>query len=352
MINEINSQKITIKHDKNANLSKASLNQQAKPPASAQNTAARSAVSLAANAGLPADRLSASIVSFARFFSLPLKPNMLAAIRQQAFMQAVPQPNAITASASRPAMAAAPDLKSASEIMKTRETLSLAALAAESKGVELNPKGLEAYAEAIDPEWQKKKDEDHQRERRNRNHNEKAEKDSLKIESITADSLKRMYSEYTEKNPLLKILNKLPGKNGQRWVVLPFNFFENEKHFLVSIRIMLDEKNTANYAVRMALQLQIRNEKLGMSNESEKFEKRWLFVLESAHPTGAVGNKIGKVVVYLYNDMTVKEQERLKKELAAAMEIPVKSIYVKQSNEHFPCETNNDDQFPLIDEAV
>jgi len=352
MINEINPQKPVFKNEKTITVKKTNVPQSVKQPSSVQNAVARSAMSLAANAGLPADRLSASIVSFARFFSLPLKPNMLAAIRQQAFMQAVPQAAVNTASANQPTAAAASDLKSESEIMKTRETLSLASVAAESKGVELNPKGLEAYAEAIDPEWQKKKDEDHQRERRNRNQNEKAEKDSLKIEAITADSLKRMYSEYTEKNPLLEILNKLPGKNGQRWVVLPFDFFEDEKHFFVSIRIMLDEKNTDNYAVRMAIQLQIRNEKLGMSNESEKFEKRWLFVLESAHPTGAVGNKIGKVVVYLYNDMTVKEQERLKKELAAAMEIPVKSIYVKQSNEHFPCETNNDDQFPLIDEAV
>ena len=54
--------------------------------------------------------------------------------------------------------------------------------------------------------------------------------------------------------------------------------------------------------------------------------------------------------------MTVKEKERLKKELSGVLEIPVKSIYIKcgaaQCEENFPCEAGFDDQFPLIDEAV
>jgi hypothetical protein len=33
------------------------------------------------------DKLSASIITFARFFSLPIKPESMAAIRRQAFTQ-------------------------------------------------------------------------------------------------------------------------------------------------------------------------------------------------------------------------------------------------------------------------
>jgi len=343
MINEINSQKSALKFDKNIPVSKTNTVQPAKPPPSLQNAVTRSAMSLAANAGLPADKLSASIVSFARFFSLPLKPNLLAAIRQQAFSQTGPQGAANNVSAGQSAAAGAPDLKSASDIMRARETLSLAAAAAESKGAELSQKGLETYAEAINPDL-KRKDEDRQHDRKKKNQNEQAEKESLKVESITADRLKEMYLEYTEKNPLVEILNKLPGKNGQRWIVLPFDFFENEKHYKVSVRILLDEKNEPGCAVRMAIQAAVSNEK-----RTENNEQKWIFVLDYAE------NKI-KAVVYIQNDMTVKEKERLKKELSEVLEIPVKSVYVKRgaarSEDNFPCEAGFDDQFPLIDEAV
>ena len=350
MINEISSHKISLKHEKPSSAPKAQVTQSSKPAASAPAAVTRSAASLAANAGLPADKLSASIVSFARFFSLSLKPAMLAAIRQQAFSQALPQSAANNASAgevSNARQTTATDLKNAAEILKTRETLSLAAAAAESKGVELNPKGLEAYSEAIDPERLKWQGGDRQRDRRKRNQNEQAEKDSIKTESITADKLKKMSLDYMEENPLLEILNKLPGKNGQRWIVLPFDFYDNEKHFKITIRILLDEKNISG--VKMAIQVAINSEQ---GNDNGMFEKRRLFVLDSAD------NKIVRVIVYLQNEMTEKERIRLKKELADTLGIPVKSISVKYSGipagcgDFFPCEAGCDEQIPVIDKAV
>jgi len=250
--------------------------------------------------------------------------------------------------AASPALTAASDLKSLSETLKAREALSLAAAAAESKGAELTVKGLETYAEAIDPEW-KRQDDDRQQDRRKRNQNDRGEKDSLKTESVTADMLKKMSLEYMEKNPLLEILNKLPGKNKQRWIVLPFDFFEDEKHFKVSLRIMLDERNVSGCAVRMAMQIAVNKKQL---TDDADFEKKWLFVLDSAD------GKIGKTAVYLLNEMTDKEQSRFKKELSEALEIPVKNIYVKSGGAHkeggesFPCEAGCDEQIPAIDEAV
>jgi len=364
MINEINSNKTPLKTEKSSSAPKAQVTQLTKPSAPAPAAVTRSAASLASGAGLPADKLSASIVSFARFFSLSLKPNMLAAIRQQAFSQVLPQNAGSAASsgsasaAASPALTAASDFKSLSETLKAREALSLAAAAAESKGAELSPKGLETYAEAIDPEWQKQHEQDRQRDRRKRNQNEQAEKDSLKTESITADRLKKMSLEYMKENPLLEILNKLPGKNGQRWIILPFDFFENEKCFQVTIRVLLDGRNVTgcagNFAersaVRMAIEAAVYKEQLTENKErltdGGDFEKKWLFVLDSKD------GKIGKVAAYFQNKMTDKEQNRFKKELAEALEIPVKSIYVKYSAENFPCEAGCDDHIPMIDEAV
>ncbi|MCL2193748.1 MAG: hypothetical protein FWB78_10170, partial [Treponema sp.] len=70
-------------------------------PAMPSSPAPHSVHTLIAAAGLPADRLSASIVSFARFFSLPIKPELMAAIRQQVFSQPMPTPTP-TAQAAMP----------------------------------------------------------------------------------------------------------------------------------------------------------------------------------------------------------------------------------------------------------
>ena len=59
-------------------------------------SAPRSVLSLINSLKLPPDKLSASIVSFARFFSLPLKTEQLAEIRRQAFTSA-PQTDTQTA---------------------------------------------------------------------------------------------------------------------------------------------------------------------------------------------------------------------------------------------------------------
>ncbi|MCL2265783.1 MAG: hypothetical protein FWC22_07050, partial [Treponema sp.] len=84
MINGINQQKVQVKTEQSVKNPKP-LTQNAKP--AAPSAGIRSAVSLAAASGLPPDKLSASIVTFAKFFSLPLKPQVLADIRRQALSQ-------------------------------------------------------------------------------------------------------------------------------------------------------------------------------------------------------------------------------------------------------------------------
>jgi hypothetical protein len=294
---------------------------------SAPVTAVRSASSLAASAGLPQDKLSASIITFARFFSLPLKPEMLSAIRRQAFSPQSAPPQVSSASS--------PEAKdtSGSLAAKTREALSLSAAAAESKGVELHPKALEAYAQAVDPEWQKKQNSGGQKKKRrdkDQNENEKE-----KTPPITASALEKTVLQSAQKYSLLDILNKLPGKNGQRWIVLPFDFPQDDGEYRVSMRILLDEQ-ISNRASCMALDIA----------ENADTGRRWMFMLESAN------EKPVKLSCYLRPDLPPVTQTRLKRELSSLLEIPPERVFIKNSAESFPCETGKSEQLSSIDEAV
>ena len=295
---------------------------------SAPVSSVRSASSLAAAAGLPQDKLSASIVAFARFFSLTLKPEMLSAIRRQAFSpQSAPPPEPRQSSAG-PAPAQKPGLAA-----KTRESLSLSAAAAESKGVELHPKALEAYAQAVDPEWQKKQNSGGQkRRRRDKDQNEK---ERIKTHPITAQALEKTVLQSAQKNPLLDILNKLPGKNGQRWIVLPFDFPQDDGEYKISMRILLEEPPSSR-AVCMALDIA----------ESADPGQRWMFMLEAAN------GKPVRLTSYICPELPPRAQSRLKRELPALLKIPPERVFVRNTEESFPCESDIGEQLPSIDKAV
>lgn len=329
MVNEINSQKPPIKIEQPTKGSKAISTQTAKPSVA---PALRSAASLAASAGLPADKLSASIVSFVRFFSLPLKPQVLADIRRQALMtQTAPQQASVTQGVTQGVTqsAAQTSAQAALQFLSgAREATALCAAAAESKGVELSQKGLESYTEAVDPDSQKDRDE--QQKKRDNKKNEQKEN----TEPITADNLKKMALEYTEKNPLLDILNKLPGKNGQRWIVIPFDFSKDEKDFKVSMRILLDERKTVNRAACMALDI------------LESSGHRQVFVMEAS------SDKLSRLTVYNQYELPPKHQSKIKNELSQIFKIPVNHVFIVCSAGSFPYEASYAQDFSPIDEAV
>ena len=280
--------------------------------------------------GLPLDKLSASIVSLARFFSLPVKPENMAAIRRLAFTQP-------TADSETAKQTAAESKSGSLPTVKNREVFSLTAAAAESKGVELQPRGLQAFAEAVDPEWQKRNEQDGQnRRQRGKNQNEKdEEKTSAKsggITDITASSLEKMALEAAEKNPLLFMLNKLPGKNGQRWIVLPFDFSENGREFRLAMRILLeDTKYTIqNRSVFMALDI----------IETGNDENRFSFALEAAN------NQVNRITVFTQSDIN------LKTELSNIFGLPVDRIFIKNNLDSSLAETDRAEYLYSIDEAV
>ena len=310
MVNEIKLQKPISISQQPKQAAKTSAGVTAAAAAKTAAPIPRSAVSLAIAAGLPADKLSASIVSFARFFSLPLKPQLLAEIRRQTLMPQAPQQ-----AASQSASQAAP---------QSAQSLSLSAAAAESKGVELQPKALLQYAQAIDPESEQKQNEEQHRKHQNKDQDEQ----------ITSDSLKKMALEYTEKNPLLEILNTLPGKNGQRWIVIPLDFSKDNRDFKVFMRVLLNDCQITNRAVCMALDV------------LDDKKQRFVFVMDSAN------EKITKLTVYHQQKVSLQNQNRTKEELSRLFEIPAEHIFIVCSEERFPHESGCDENFQVIDEEV
>jgi len=320
MINEIKQQKNQVNPEQNIRSSKAPSAQAPKPYVPAPSVP-RSAVSLAAAAGLPADKLSASIVSFARFFSLPLKPQILANIRSQAFVQQNPLQQPLLQQPSQTAQPA-----SYREVFSSSTfTASLAASAAESKGVELTIKGLELYAQAIDPDKENSHDGERQHKQQNREQNE---------QDLNAENIKKMALENAENNPLLEIMNRLPGKGGQRWIVFPLDFSKDDKDFKVSMRILLNENKISNRATCMALDV------------SQDKDKRWVFVMDSAN------EKLTRLTIYHHHELQADNISSLKNELSGFLEIPAEHIFIKQNTSHFPYEASHADNISLIDEAV
>jgi len=297
----------------------------------AANPVSHSVHTLTAAAGLPTDRLSASIVSFARFFSLPIKPELMAAIRQQAFSQTATQTANPAAAPAQTPGAIPPAPETPESLAKTREAFALAAAAAEGKGVELNPKGLGVYAEAIAPDWQKR--DSGERDGRQHKRQNEGEK-SQRAEPVSADELRKAVLESAEGNPLLAILNRLPGKDGRHWIVLPFDFERDGREYRVSMRVLLDRETPAvNQSGRMVLDIT-------ETAENRDAERRWLFALESAG-AASVSGTVSRLTVYLQPELQPVETDTLAPELAGFLGIPAEQVFVKNRTDEFPCESSD-----------
>jgi hypothetical protein len=271
---------------------------------------------------------------------LPLKPEPLTAIRMQAIAPGLPE------TAARETAAETAE--------KIRETLSLAAAAAESKGTELSPGGLAAYASAIAPDWQGREGGGKQHRRRKEREEQPAGaavavpdgEESPEAGKTAAppasgaegespdhfpagspQGLKKMFLETAENDPLLAVMNRLPGRNGKRWIVLPLRFAEGGADYKVSLRVLADENPMQSNGGRMALDIA----------ESGNKNRRWLFMLESkgaAAPLAAA-----KMTVYVWPALPPKGARALARELSGIAGIPENSIAVREYAERFPCES-------------
>jgi hypothetical protein len=205
---------------------------------------------LALSLGLPRDTLSTALLSFARYFSLPLDPELLFKLRRNVL--SLMETRTLRASSSK----------------TFRDALALALAAAADKGVELSPETLEHYADAIDPGGVQP--EGREPPPRDRGGNRKPQDEPTEDDAPTPENIQKKAARIEANKPFLGILNMIPGKDGLRWIVLPFVFLSGGVEFRVSIRILLKEGNTSENKV----------ERLAVDVSSEN--RRWLFSIDQA----------------------------------------------------------------------
>jgi hypothetical protein len=178
-----------------------------------------------------------------------------------------------------------------------REALSLAALAAEHKGVELSPRALAEYAAALDPAESADPDagggrggdgdgnQDGRQDERGGPPGDGASRGSPAW-------LKLKVSDALEKSPLPALLNSIPGKDGRRWIVLPFSFSGEGALYKVSMRILLYPHASKTAAERLALDIvrfdPAENRAAARADREDsaggKTGRRRLFILDRGNP--------------------------------------------------------------------
>jgi hypothetical protein len=293
---------------------------------------------------LPSDRLASSIISFARFLSLPLDPQMLVKARRQAL------------SAGQPAQAPPEKPTETPLFLKSREdraltSLALASLAAASKGVELSGEGLKEYASAlnvvpIDPDRQEGQ---RQNKRNNSGDSKKQKGQNPEIAAITSagiPELKAQILRAAEQNPLLELLNRLPAKNGQRWLVFPFALTDQGEDYRLCLKILLNQAENQRPLGQMAGYLALEIEKIGFAGENGP-NRRWLFVIN------AENNKNLRLRVFIDPFVSKKNHKSLISELSQSLEIAPEYINIQNFAEFFPFEENTQSNVLLsVDEEV
>jgi hypothetical protein len=220
------------------------------PPLAHAPAASRELSSLLSALKLPGGRLSASLVTVARFFSLPLDSTLLAAIRRQALAAAaadLPPP-----AQQKPG--------AGGRLKPSIEAFTLAAAAAADKDAPLNAAALAEYAHAIDPDSRGGNQnssgtggqEPDNKRRNQRQHNP----DTLTTPQLLTPSLLReKLLDTTPHNSTLAAFNTLPGRNGQRWLVFPFTVTQGKADYRISLRILLNSPAVESRSALICLDL-------------------------------------------------------------------------------------------------
>jgi hypothetical protein len=203
----------------------------------------------------------------------------------------------------------------------------MAAAAAADKGVELTPEALKNYAAAIDPDARRKQTGGQDREgsagtRRDQNglpfspvppessgRDEAGDTSGRLIlpEAPDAERLGKIPDDIDGNDPLLSLLNRIPGRDGERWMVYPFQVSAGGKRFLVSIRVAAGSgKEDARLAVDVA-----------------GGERRWLFVVNRPVPPSqrrdAETGNLTEIRVSLWPSPGQRERELLEREIREAL---------------------------------
>jgi hypothetical protein len=224
--------------------------------------------------GLPRDGLSDSLLSLAKFFSLPLDPKLILRLRQQVL--ALRPPAQTPPEGAREGGPADPPL--AGPI----GSAALAAAAAASKGVVLSPEALAGYAAALAGEDREAPEDGggggaggDDRRPPEQPEGDAAAGLSASPKGGEIGEAGALWAERIEgRHPLLGVLNRLPGRDGRRWISLPFSFESGGVACRGSLRIALADTNRIPW----------KAERLALDVKTDR--RRWSFMLENGDGQG------------------------------------------------------------------
>jgi hypothetical protein len=170
--------------------------------------------------GLPQDALSGALLVFARFFSIPFDREALLGLRRE-----VLDPGA--------------SLPGAGRWRGKTEAGALAAAAAADKGVRLSREALAACAGLLAEPWPPDSEGSFpgQGEKGGGEENRPAWDNCPQPEELRNLFEQSMNSR--EQNGLLGFLNRIPGKNGQQWIVWPFKICIKGTDLRVLFRLLI-----------------------------------------------------------------------------------------------------------------
>jgi hypothetical protein len=245
---------------------------------------------LAASLGIPADPLQASILSFSRYFSLPLEPGLLLRLRREVLSLKTPG-----------------------------EAGALGAAAAADKGVELSPQGLEDYAAAIEGFVRDGGEAGGGRrggaEARDERRPPAGEYPGEGAPEPPSGKDLRERALRTEADlPLPGLLNRLPGREGRYWMVFPFTWSSGGVAFRISLRLLLESDRYTyddhNYIDRNYIDRNYIDQRvIRLALDIRGDRRRWSFTLDKPGTAGA------ETRVSLSPPLPAREWESLEAEL-------------------------------------
>ncbi|MDR3247580.1 MAG: hypothetical protein LBT39_02235 [Treponema sp.] len=310
------------------------------------HSSTRSLASLLSILKLPPGELSVSLVSFAKFFSLPLNAAFLGKIRQQVLAA-----GKVAGQNDAPAKPAQ-GREAQGNALPPQHT-SLAAMAAVAKGVELNPETLAKYARTL---LRGKEQGDRAAEDGDKAANGDAETDggllggkAAKESPAIPEGRYLRERVLAAQGPLTNVLNKLPGKEGKRWVVLPFSTGDGLD---VCLRILLTPPNAGG---RTGAELDVEY----MVMDIRDAESCWTFKLcplangtSSAAPPGSssvappgtsAGGQTGEDAPPALQNFSLElardpalapaRQKALEQELAALLGMDAEQVHIREAGE-------------------
>jgi hypothetical protein len=131
----------------------------------------------------------------------------------------------------------------------------------------------------------------------------------------------------------LDLLNRLPGKNGQRWIVFPFTFISGGVAFEVSLRILLNNTKMGPGETRFVLDISGK-------------KGRWVFCL-SGYGTGHSRADIG-----VFPPLPRRALKKLEGELRELLGDFAEVIHTENREKSFLAEEENRGTLASFDEEV